>query len=267
MVALLGLFDQPQMLFERFDARERSPVDALKHRISLVAPPVRARHVRQSDRFEIPGRRDMRPLAHVDPFLRRRAVLVEAHFLVGRDGVDDLELVGLAHRREHPLRFVARHDHPAKRRILLYHLEHRLLDATKVVVGETAAGLVEIVIKPLVDGGADGDLRAGEKALNRVGHHVSGRVSDDRETLGIGGADGPEHAAGVDRRVKVDGFVAVFDRDDVLFQFSVGRENLSWGLSFRHRQHRPYSPRATEVLWAGGRRTPRVQRPPICARP
>jgi hypothetical protein len=57
---------------------------------------------------------------------------------------------------------------------------HHLLDLAQVVVGEAAAGLVEVVIEAVVDRGTDGDLGAGEEALHRVGHDVRGRVADDR---------------------------------------------------------------------------------------
>src|ERR1019366_7518821 len=47
VIALPRELEQLELLLERRGRGERRPVDALEHRVSLVAPPVRARHVRQ----------------------------------------------------------------------------------------------------------------------------------------------------------------------------------------------------------------------------
>ena len=64
----------------------------------------------------------------------------------------------------------------------------------EVLLGEAAAGLVEVVVEAVLDRGADGHLGAREEALHGVGHDVGGRVADDRQAVGIGGADGREVA-------------------------------------------------------------------------
>ena len=96
-------------------------------------------------------------------------------------------------------------------------------------------GLVEVVVKAVLDGGADGDLRAGEEPLHRVGHHVGRGVADDREALGIGGPDGRERVhVHVHGRVQIDRAAADLDGDDVLVELAGGCEQLARGLSFGH---------------------------------
>ena len=198
------------MLLERLRRRERRPVDALEHRVALVAAPVRAGHVRELHGLEEARGGHVRPLADVDPLVGRRAVLVEADLLVRRDRVDDLDLVGLAHRREHPLGLVAGDHHAPEGRVRVDDLEHGLLDLAQVVVGEAAAGLVEVVIEAVLDRGADGHLGARKEALHGVGHHVRGRVPDDGEPVGVGRADGRQlRRRRLDRRVQVDRAPAV----------------------------------------------------------
>ena len=102
----------------------------------------------------------------------------------------------------------------------------------EIVVGEAAAGLVEVVIEAVVDGGADGDLRAGEEALHGVGHDVRGRVADDREALGVRGLDGGECERGVDGGVEIDDLSVRSNRDDVVAELALRGEQIARGLLF-----------------------------------
>ena len=114
-------------------------------------------------------------------------------------------------------------------------LEHRLLDLAQVLVGEAAAGLVEVVVEAVVDRRTDGDLRAGEEPLHGVGHDVRGRVADDGEPVGVRRADGRElRGRRLDRRVKVDRAPAVAHRDDVLVELAGRGEDLARGLAISH---------------------------------
>ena len=88
------------MLFERCLARERRTVDALQHRVALVAAPVGAGHAGELDGRELAGAGDVRPLAEVDPLASRFAVAVERQLFTLGGSLDDLDLVGLAHLRE-----------------------------------------------------------------------------------------------------------------------------------------------------------------------
>ena len=77
VVALLRFFEQPEVLDERFFRGERGAVDALEHRVALVAAPVRAGHAGQLDGRELAGAGHVRPFAEVDPLVARLAVPVE----------------------------------------------------------------------------------------------------------------------------------------------------------------------------------------------
>ena len=65
MVAPFGFFDAMQVLVERLLRLPCGAVDALEHRALFVAPPVRARDLRQLERTELAGRRHVRPAAQV----------------------------------------------------------------------------------------------------------------------------------------------------------------------------------------------------------
>jgi len=151
------------------------------------------------------------------------------------DGVDHLELVGLAHGREHQLGLLPGDHGAAEGRVLLDDLEHELLDPAQVLLGEAGARLVEVVIKPVLDRRADGDLGARKEALHRIRHHVRGRMSDDRQAVGVARADEREvsrrHRRVGDGRVQIDRATANLDSDDVLLELPGGGEQLARGLS------------------------------------
>src|SRR2546425_6544173 len=90
VVAAMGLFDALEVLFELFFCVEEGPVDALEHRVMLVAAPVGAGNAHQLEVGDFACALDVWPLAQVDEF----ALLIEAHLLV-RNLVNQLEFVGL----------------------------------------------------------------------------------------------------------------------------------------------------------------------------
>ncbi len=103
----------------------------------------------------------------------------------------------------------------------------------EVVVGEAAAGLVEVVIEAVLDGRADGDLRPRKEPLHGVGHHVRGRVPDDSEAVLVGGANRGELAGrSLDGRMQVNRAAAELDGDDVLVELVSGSKDFARGLSF-----------------------------------
>ena len=71
VVALLRLFEQLQVLVERCLRRERRAVDALEHRVALVAAPVRAGHAGELDGRELAGARARAALRRSRPTPRR----------------------------------------------------------------------------------------------------------------------------------------------------------------------------------------------------
>src|SRR5204863_4976053 len=65
VVARLGLLEAMEMLRQRFLRLPRGAVDALEHRALLVAPPVRARDLRELERAQPLRRRHVRSAAEV----------------------------------------------------------------------------------------------------------------------------------------------------------------------------------------------------------
>ena len=74
--------------------------------------------------------------------------------------------------------------------------------AGKIVGRDRLVG-VEIVVEPVVDGRADGDLCGGEKRLHRLGHHVRGGMPEHRLALGRVERDYLNRIVVVERRAQV----------------------------------------------------------------
>ncbi len=108
----------------------------------------------------------------------------------GQEPLEVLELVGLAHVAEELARFVATDRLAAEGMILGDDLAHLLFDGAKVVVVELPRGAVVVVVEAVVGRGTEGHLGAGEEPLDRVGHHVTRRVSDDGQGVRMVGPDG-----------------------------------------------------------------------------
>ena len=176
MVALLGLLDACQIRLEVLVGEPRGAVDALQHRASRVAAPVRARDLRELERPD-PAR-----VGHV----RSAAQVGEVALRVDRDGLalgqvlDELALVRLALEsvpRLEPVQL------PALERLRLGHdLAHAALDGGDVLGRERPLD-VEVVVEAVLDGGSDGELRHREEVLDRLGHHVGGGVPQHAESV------------------------------------------------------------------------------------
>src|SRR5689334_8133863 len=92
MVAPLGFLDAVQVLGERLVGLPRGAVDALQHRALLVAPPVRARDLRELERAERARRRHVRPATQVDEV---DAVTIALDVAVERDAAVAARLPGV----------------------------------------------------------------------------------------------------------------------------------------------------------------------------
>ena len=149
-------------------------VDTLQLRLGVVAPPIGARELGQLERLAHQTRRgQVRPAAEVLPL----ALMIDGDRLVLGQVADDLGLVGLAHGLEAGDGGVSRHDLAREAFAALHDLAHPGFDLGQIVQTEGRfAG--EVVIEAVLDGGADGDLRAGEELLHRLRHHMAGVVAD-----------------------------------------------------------------------------------------
>src|SRR5205814_8272579 len=93
MIALLRLLDHPQVFIELFLVEERGAVDARELLAIAVAAPVCAGNALNFERFDLAGRRHVRPAAMVGEIalaINRNAFLARR-----RELVDDLILEAL----------------------------------------------------------------------------------------------------------------------------------------------------------------------------
>ena len=197
MVAAFGFLEPVQVLLERLVALPRGAVDPLEHRALLVAPPVRARDLRQLERAELARRRDVRAAAQVD--VRDAAVGVQVLVDADRAVAGDLARVVVVGRAGADVaddllleRLVGEQLEPAVEVVLLAHerlvlgddLAHARLDALEVRLGEVlAVGKLEVVVEAVGDRRTDRVLRAGEQVEDRLRHQVRGRVAQDLPAL------------------------------------------------------------------------------------
>ena len=97
-------------------------------------------------------------------------------------GADQFDFEGLT--GELVLGLALGDDAPLERLATLENRDHAFLDAAQILRME-GFGYPEVVIEPVFDGRADPQLRLGEQVLDRLRHHVRGRVAQDGETLRV----------------------------------------------------------------------------------
>ena len=174
VVAFLGFLDPLQIGFQLLLVRERRPVNALEHRVLLVAAVVGARHGEQLECADLVGVRHVRAAAQVGEV----AADVERDLAVVRDVGEAFELVVLAASGEERVGVFAGHDLAFERQMRLCDLLHFRLDLREVVGGE-ARFQVEVVVEAVLGRGTDVEFRVRVEFLHRRGHHV-GRAVPDR---------------------------------------------------------------------------------------
>ncbi len=186
VVALPGLFLLPQVLLELLGRLPGRAVDALQHRLLLIAAPVGAGDAQQlhAGGVDLPGALDVRPAAQVGEgavaedrdlrlLINHRPVLVLSP---GFQSGDQLELVRLV--GEHAAGVVARECLALKGMVLVDDLAHTRLERLQVLRGQRAREL-EVVVEAVVDRRTDGDARLAREHLHHgLGHHVRRRMAD-----------------------------------------------------------------------------------------
>src|SRR5499425_378129 len=177
MIALLRLFDAPEVLLQLVLAEPRRAVDALEHRVLLVATPVGGGRREELEVLDLARGGDVRPAAEID----------EVPLLVQGDGgridaADDLHLERLAALLEEADGLLARQLRALEGRVGLGELTHARLDSLEVLRRE-GRGLGEVVVEAVLDGRANGDLDLGEELLHRLRHQVGGGVAERGQRL------------------------------------------------------------------------------------
>ncbi len=214
MVAPLDLFELVQVCLERLLCRKRRAIDALEHRVALVAAPVGAGAREQLDCPDVSRARQVGPLADVNEV----ALFIERDHRVLNHGVDDFRLVGLAPFLAERDRLGTRHLHPRDRQVAFDDLDRARLDLFQILRRERAVER-KVVVKPLVDRRADRHLSGRKQLLHGLGHDVGAgvavdilpvrRIERDRLQRGVGG----QHGGQVPRdTVDLDGQDIAFQR-------------------------------------------------------
>src|SRR5450830_461910 len=200
VVAQAGQFEGLEVRGQLLLGGEGRAVHAGEHGLVLVAAPVGAGQAGELEGAvaQPAGAGQVRPAAEVDEV----ALGVDADGLLAGEVLDELDLerlvraragrTGCARRPEDGQRLGARQLGARHRQVLAHDPGHLLLDTPEVGVGDGLGGL-EVVVEAVLDGGADGVLRAREQAQDGLRHDVRRGV--------------PQH---------VDGFgVIALERDDV----------------------------------------------------
>ena len=169
VVALACLLEHREVGAELLLRAEGGAIDALEHRVLLVASPVRTRDLHQLERADLARPSDVRAAAEIHEI----AVAIDGDHAPLGELVDQLELIGLACKElARPLAsdLLAR-----EREVFRHDLLHLGLDGGEVL-GRECVLAVEVVVETVLDRRAYGDLRPWKKAEDGVGHDVRGRV-------------------------------------------------------------------------------------------
>ena len=157
VVALFRFLELLEIGVELFLLGESGTVDARQHLAVGIAAPIGAGNLHQLERVaDLAGRGHVRAAAQIEPV----ALLVDFQLLIFGDGVDQLDLEGLALVAKYLLRLVARPDFLGERFVAGDDLAHLLFDGVEILRRERLVA-EEIVIEAVVDHRPDGDLRAG----------------------------------------------------------------------------------------------------------
>ena len=214
MVALLGFLQAMQVRRQVGFGRPGRAVDALQHRIAVIAPPVGAGQLGQLERLAGDlGRGQVRASAEVLP----GALAIDRDVLAGRDAADDLGLVDLADQLKVGDGRLAVPDLAHDRLVAVDDLLHARLDLGEVIQAERLlAG--EVVIEAVLDSWADGHLRAGEQLLHRLSQDMAYVVADGFQRLGRIARQDLERAAVLQGAVDIQQLAVQFHQGGALGQ-------------------------------------------------
>ena len=177
MIALLRLLQPRKMRVQLLLRGEQRAVDPLQLRARLVAPPVRARHIGQPKRTDLPRRLHMPAAAQI----RELRVRAEADCLrIGAELLDQLQLVGLI--REALPRILKIRLAPDEAVVALHLLAHPALDLLQII-GRQRARQVEIVVEPVGDRRPNRDLALGKQLQHHLRQHMRRGVPHPTQPL------------------------------------------------------------------------------------
>ena len=174
VIAALRFLEHLKMLLERFLRLPRGAVDALEHRVVLVAAPVRPGDAHQLERRDEPGVLEVRAQAEVLPAVVAEDADAFAAAFGLFDAFDDLDLERLIGETFQP--FIARQRFVLELLLLGDDLAHLRVDRVEIFGRERPAD-VEVVVEAVLDRRPDRVFRAREQRTHCLGHDVRSRMS------------------------------------------------------------------------------------------
>ena len=168
VVAFLGFFNARQIFLQGLLALERRAVDALQHRILLVAAEIGARQRQQLDSTDLASMLHMGATAQIDVVVAR---VVQADRLAFRNVFQAGELERLAFGFEQSFRLFTAHFLAGEREPLAEHLLHHLFDFLQIFRNETLRQ-IDVVVEAVFRARADIELRLRIKLLYRGRHDM-----------------------------------------------------------------------------------------------
>ena len=181
MIALLGLFDHPQVGFELLLGEERRGVETLQLLARRVSLPVGASQRQQLERTDRAGGGHVRPAAEIEEL----TLAVEGERLVVRQAASMCStLYDLLQVAADLQGLVARLLDSLERLIQLDDLLHLGFDGREILLRERLVA-VEIVVEPVFDGGSERQLHALVQPHHRAGHDMGRGMPHDGQRLGV----------------------------------------------------------------------------------
>ena len=212
VVALLGLLKALHIGVQILAAGEGRAVDALQHLVFLVAAPVRAGDGHQFEGLDAPRGGQMRAGAQVGETL----LPVEGDNAVLGQVVDEFHLVRLVlHQFQ---RLFAGQLEALQFGVLLDDAAHFLFHVLEEF-GREGLVHIKVVVKAVVDGRADGQLRLRAQGLDRLRQHMAGGVAQRPAAVGVVKGDKFHFAVARQRLHQRDKLAIVARHQRFLFYF------------------------------------------------
>ena len=175
MISKLSLREVFNVLFKRSFRFKGCAIDTLELRSLLVASPVRTSHSHQLEVPEPTRRGNVRASTKVRKGLRvlvgrQRCRICGSVHLVGARGhrIDNLELVGLLSKQRPAFTYVVFGTH--KGLVFGDDLSHGRFNACEIIIAESGiARQCEVIVKAVVNHGANGKVGAGPESQHRLG--------------------------------------------------------------------------------------------------
>ncbi len=186
MVAFGRLFEEHEVRVEFLLRGKRGAVDALQHRVVLVAAPIGTGDRHQFEGADLARRMGVTSAAEIGEIADR----VKGNRLAFGDLARDFDFVRVTFEVRD--RFFARGLPPGHRIVGGDDLFHATLEPTEVF-GRERFGAIEVVVEAGFDRRADRRLRFRKEILNRIRQHVRGGVAQCVERQSVVRSAGGSH--------------------------------------------------------------------------